>query len=89
MSDTALELQIRSQPQELERLATHPPVHEAVERLAQCRRIWLVGTGTSLHAAELGAAMLYEAGPSPKSTRRRLGATIRSRPGSAMASATA
>ena len=62
MSATALELQIRSQPQELERLATHPPVHEAVERLAQCRRIWLVGTGTSLHAAELGAAMLYEAG---------------------------
>jgi len=62
MSDTALERQIRSQPQELERLATHPPVHEAVERLAQCRRIWLVGTGTSLHAAELGAAMFYEAG---------------------------
>jgi len=62
MPDTALERQIRSQPQELERLATHPPVHEAVERLAQCRRIWLVGTGTSLHAAELGAAMLYEAG---------------------------
>jgi len=62
MPQTALERQIRSQPQELERLATHPLGHEAVERLAQCRRIWLVGTGTSLHAAELGAAMLYEAG---------------------------
>jgi len=62
MPQPALERQIRSQPQELERLATHPLGHEAVERLAQCRRIWLVGTGTSLHAAELGAAMLYEAG---------------------------
>jgi glucosamine--fructose-6-phosphate aminotransferase (isomerizing) len=62
MADTALEHQIRSQPQELERLATHALGHDVVERLAQCRRIWLVGTGTSLHAAELGAAMLYEAG---------------------------
>jgi glutamine---fructose-6-phosphate transaminase (isomerizing) len=62
MPGTALEAQIRSQPQELERLAEHPLVHEAVERLAQCHRIWLVGTGTSLHAAELGAMMLHEAG---------------------------
>jgi glutamine---fructose-6-phosphate transaminase (isomerizing) len=62
MSQTALERQIRSQPQELDRLATHPLRHDVVERLAQCRRIWLVGTGTSFHAAELGAAMLYEAG---------------------------
>jgi glucosamine--fructose-6-phosphate aminotransferase (isomerizing) len=62
MPDTGLEHQIRSQPQELERLATHALGHDVVERLAQCRRIWLVGTGTSLHAAELGAAMLYEAG---------------------------
>jgi len=62
MSDTALERQIRSQPQELDRLATHHLGHDVIERLAQCRRIWLVGTGTSFHAAELGAAMLYEAG---------------------------
>jgi glucosamine--fructose-6-phosphate aminotransferase (isomerizing) len=62
MPQTVLERQIRSQPQELERLAAHPLGHETVERLAQCRRIWLVGTGTSFHAAELGAAMLYEAG---------------------------
>jgi glucosamine--fructose-6-phosphate aminotransferase (isomerizing) len=62
MTETALERQIRTQPQELDRLATHPLRHDVVERLAQCRRIWLVGTGTSLHAAELGAAMLYEAG---------------------------
>jgi glutamine---fructose-6-phosphate transaminase (isomerizing) len=59
---TALERQIRSQPHELERLADHPGGHEAVERLAQCRRIWLVGTGTSLHAAELGAMMFHDAG---------------------------
>lgn len=62
MSETALERQIRSQPEELDRLATQDLEHEAVERLAQCHRIWLVGTGTSLHAAELGAAMLHEAG---------------------------
>jgi glutamine---fructose-6-phosphate transaminase (isomerizing) len=62
MPETALERQIRSQPQELDRLATHHLGHDVVERLAQCRRIWLVGTGTSFHAAELGAAMFYEAG---------------------------
>ncbi len=62
MTETTLERQIRTQPEELDRLATHPLRHDIVERLAQCRRIWLVGTGTSLHAAELGAAMLYEAG---------------------------
>src|SRR5438093_12760635 len=62
MQQTALERQIRLQPEELDRLATHPLGHDVVERLAQCRRIWLVGTGTSFHAAELGAAMLYEAG---------------------------
>jgi glucosamine--fructose-6-phosphate aminotransferase (isomerizing) len=62
MPETALERQIRSQPQELDRLATHSLGHDVVERLAQCRRIWLVGTGTSFHAAELGAAMFYEAG---------------------------
>ena len=62
MAQTALERQIRSQPQELDRLAKLPLRHDVVERLAQCRRIWLVGTGTSFHAAELGGAMLYEAG---------------------------
>lgn len=62
MPQTALERQIRSQPQELERLAAQPLSHESVERLAQCHRIWLVGTGTSFHAAELGVAMFHEAG---------------------------
>ena len=37
-------------------------IHEAVEGLHRVHRIWLVGTGASLHVAELGAAMLGEAG---------------------------
>ncbi len=37
-------------------------IHEAVEGLHRVHRIWLVGTGASYHAAELGAAMLGEAG---------------------------
>ena len=39
-------------------------VHEAAEGLQRARRIWVVGTGTSQHAAALGAAMLQEAGRS-------------------------
>ncbi len=66
MSTTKLESQIRSQPEELRRLLDSPQVHEQVHAAAQglhrAHRIWLVGTGTSLHAAELGAAMLQEAG---------------------------
>jgi glucosamine--fructose-6-phosphate aminotransferase (isomerizing) len=60
-STTALERAIRSQPDELERLSK-TDVHAAVEKLKQCHRIWLVGTGTSQHAAELGATMFHEAG---------------------------
>ena len=48
MTETALERQIRTQPRELDRLAAHPLRHDVVERLAQCRRIWLVGTGSRL-----------------------------------------
>jgi glutamine---fructose-6-phosphate transaminase (isomerizing) len=59
---TALERAIRSQPEELARIAAQTPVHAPVERLHRAHRIWLVGTGTSQHAAELGAAMLNEAG---------------------------
>lgn len=59
---SALDSAIRSQPAELARIAAHTPVHTAVERLHRCHRIWVVGTGTSQHAAELGAAMLNEAG---------------------------
>jgi glucosamine--fructose-6-phosphate aminotransferase (isomerizing) len=79
MPETALERQIRSQPQELDRLATHHLGHDVVERLAQCRRIWLVGTGTSFHAAELGAAMFYEAGRGARPSRRCSSSTGRRR----------
>jgi glucosamine--fructose-6-phosphate aminotransferase (isomerizing) len=56
-----LEAAIRAQPDELRRLAglDLPP---AAKRLAAGERVWLVGTGTSWHAAELGAAMLDRAG---------------------------
>ncbi|MGZ8612167.1 MAG: SIS domain-containing protein [Actinomycetota bacterium] len=59
---TALERQIASQPDQLARLLDEPIPHEVVEGLRQAHRIWLVGTGTSQHAAELGAMMLHEAG---------------------------
>jgi len=65
---TNLEAQIRSQPEALtymlESPAVRQKVHEAVEGLHRARRIWMVGTGTSQHAAALGAAMIQEAGRS-------------------------
>jgi glutamine---fructose-6-phosphate transaminase (isomerizing) len=58
---TELERAIRAQPDELRRLAgLDLPAHAG--RLAAGERVWLVGTGTSLHAAELGAAMFARAG---------------------------
>jgi glucosamine--fructose-6-phosphate aminotransferase (isomerizing) len=58
---TELERAIRAQPDELRRLAgLELPPH--ADRLAAGERLWLVGTGTSLHAAELGAAMMARAG---------------------------
>jgi glucosamine--fructose-6-phosphate aminotransferase (isomerizing) len=70
---TALEDQIASQADELQRMlddrATRDAVHAAAEGLQRCNRLWIVGTGTSQHAAELGGAMFHEAGrsatPSP------------------------
>ncbi len=59
---TALERQIVSQPEQLEAVLAEPIPASAVERLRGVHRIWLVGTGTSQHAAELGARMLQEAG---------------------------
>lgn len=65
---TALEQQIRAQPAAIEHMLTskavRQQVHVATEGLHRARRLWVVGTGTSLHAAELGAAMLMEAGRS-------------------------
>jgi glucosamine--fructose-6-phosphate aminotransferase (isomerizing) len=60
--------QIRMQPAELERLlvsgTARAQLHAAAEALHRVRRIWMVGTGTSQHAAHLGAAMLQDAGRS-------------------------
>ena len=59
---TAFERQITSQPEQLEAVLAEPLPASAAERLRGASRIWLVGTGTSQHAAELGALMLEGAG---------------------------
>jgi glucosamine--fructose-6-phosphate aminotransferase (isomerizing) len=63
---TAFERQLRSQPEELDRVlasaTVRQSVHEAAEGLHRARRIWVVGTGSSQHAAALGAGMIQEAG---------------------------
>jgi glutamine---fructose-6-phosphate transaminase (isomerizing) len=59
---TALERQIASQPEQLEAVLERPLPRSAIGRLADTSRIWLVGTGTSQHAAELGAWMFQEGG---------------------------
>jgi glucosamine--fructose-6-phosphate aminotransferase (isomerizing) len=56
-----LEAAIHAQPDELRRLAGLD-VRPSSERLAAGERVWVVGTGSSWHAAELGAAMLARAG---------------------------
>ena len=65
---THLAAQIRSQPDALEHMliagTVKAQVHAAAEALHRVRRIWVVGTGTSQHAAFLGAAMLQDAGRS-------------------------
>ena len=65
---TQLSHQIRSQPDELERVLVSgtikQQIHAAAEALHRVRRIWLVGTGTSQHAAHLGAAMMQDVGRS-------------------------
>jgi glucosamine--fructose-6-phosphate aminotransferase (isomerizing) len=58
---TELERAIHAQPDELRRLASLELPANA-RRLAAGERVWLVGTGTSLHAAELGALMFARAG---------------------------
>jgi glucosamine--fructose-6-phosphate aminotransferase (isomerizing) len=65
---THLEQQIRSQPDELDRILSSHEVRAQVRAVAEglhrARRIWVVGTGSSQHAAELGAVMIQEAGRS-------------------------
>jgi glucosamine--fructose-6-phosphate aminotransferase (isomerizing) len=53
---------IRTQPDELRRLLDDPdPAAAAAQRMAGCRT-WLVGIGTSWHAAHHGAWLLRDAG---------------------------
>ena len=63
---TNLERQIRSQPDALAAMLASSEVrrqvHEAAERFHRARRLWVVGTGTSLHAAELGASLIQLSG---------------------------
>ncbi|MGZ6545601.1 MAG: SIS domain-containing protein [Actinomycetota bacterium] len=63
---TNLERQIRSQPEALAAMLASSEVrrqvHEAAERFHRARRLWVVGTGTSLHAAELGASLIQLSG---------------------------
>jgi glucosamine--fructose-6-phosphate aminotransferase (isomerizing) len=58
---TALRAAIEAQPAEIARLA-RLPVDDAAARLEPCRRLWVAGTGSSEHAAQLGAGLLREAG---------------------------
>ena len=58
---THLERAIRSQPAELERLSGQDLAPLAA-RLENRRRVWLVGTGSSQHVAELGALLFAQAG---------------------------
>ncbi len=58
---TRLSEAINSQADGLEGVAERDLAPWA-ERLAGCRRLWLVGTGSSQHCAELGALIFQEAG---------------------------
>ncbi len=53
---------INSQAAELEEERPGVIFEPWAERLAGCRRFWLIGTGSSQHCAELGALMFQEAG---------------------------
>lgn len=57
----ALRRQIAAQPAVVRAFAEEP-LWPQVERLRGAGRLWLVGTGTSSHAAMLGAMLLREAG---------------------------
>jgi len=69
---TALAETIAAQAELLES-ALAVPVDDAAERIGRSRRLWLVGTGTSQHAAELGALMF---GPGRRDARWRSSAAF-------------
>jgi glucosamine--fructose-6-phosphate aminotransferase (isomerizing) len=58
--------EIAAQPDQLQHMlddpATRDAIHAAAEGIQRCNRLWLIGTGSSQHVAELGVAMLHEAG---------------------------
>lgn len=57
-----LEATLDGQPRELARILADDSAERAATRLAGCRRIFLVGTGTSYHGALVGQFMLRSAG---------------------------
>lgn len=61
MPDTALLRMIHTQADALDRIAGQD-VSAAADRLTDARRVIVVGTGTSQHAAELGAHLLEQSG---------------------------
>jgi glutamine---fructose-6-phosphate transaminase (isomerizing) len=69
---TALAETIAAQPELLESVLSIP-VDDAAERIGRSNRLWLVGTGTSQHAAELGALMF---GPGKRDARWRSSAAF-------------
>jgi glucosamine--fructose-6-phosphate aminotransferase (isomerizing) len=60
-AQTALHRMIHTQAEAVERMA-EADLAAPAEKLAEGRRVLLLGTGTSQHAAELGAMMLADAG---------------------------
>ena len=69
---TALSETIAAQADLLESVLA-VPVDDAAERIGRSKRLWLVGTGTSQHAAELGALMF---GPGKRDARWRSSAAF-------------
>ena len=69
---TALSETIAAQADLLESVLS-VPVDDAAERIGRSKRLWLVGTGTSQHAAELGALMF---GPGKRDARWRSSAAF-------------
>src|SRR5579884_1775997 len=63
-TDSAMYQTIHRQPADLRRLLAEgwAPAGEAADRLATARRIFLVGIGTSYHAALVGSWLLRAAG---------------------------
>ncbi|HVC31080.1 MAG TPA: SIS domain-containing protein [Steroidobacteraceae bacterium] len=60
----ALDAASRSQPEAIERLLAEglDQSAPALQRLAEAQRVWLIGIGTSYHAAAVGSYILRQAG---------------------------